>query len=509
MRPTPCSSSTCLAASSCTNNQPQHPVSLANKSPRDKKTATTFQLLHRSQNDPLIHDNEASQFVFSEVPQPNTTKSISYPTSSAASVTSDASFRRRANATGFDLASEFGGNARANEGEAAEYGIYYDDTEYDYMQHMRDLGNGAGETVWVEAPGAKKSGKQKQSLEDALREATLDDGRSQGGSLASGLSMSSHAASDVFHDSMLPSEFVQPNTYQNQQDVPDAIAGFQPDMDPRLREVLEALEDEAYVDEKEDGDFFEELTGEGGAEGGLWDDDDYPPDLAAVEDDPGWETDDTIKPDKEHSSPTSTAPAPTVGTPPTDSNGVILPAPDAAPADREDTGWQAEFDKFKASGKAPKAARQDALPADMQSGSIMTGASSLLTSGRRKKRKGAQTSTSGYSMSSSILSRTEHQSVLDAKFDVIEEEYSEDYIPDGGSMISGMTGMSRMSKMSSISTASSAAVTSPAFGALVDDFLGHNEKTKTGHVKKGQKKLTGMQNLDEVRQGLGPARLKT
>ena len=59
---------------------------------------------------------------------------------------------------------------RDNEGEAAEYGVYYDDTEYDYMQHMRDLngGNGDGQSYFVEAP-AKKQGKTnaKIRLQDA------------------------------------------------------------------------------------------------------------------------------------------------------------------------------------------------------------------------------------------------------------------------------------------------------------------------------------------------------
>ena len=58
--------------------------------------------------------------------------------------------------------------------------------------------------------------------------------------------------SDVFGEDMAPSEFVRKTTYQDQQNIPDALAGFQPDMDPRLREVLEALEDDAYVDDDED-----------------------------------------------------------------------------------------------------------------------------------------------------------------------------------------------------------------------------------------------------------------
>lgn len=39
--------------------------------------------------------------------------------------------------------------------------------------------------------------------------------------------------------------------------------GLQPDMDPRLREVLEALSDEEYVENDLDDDFFEALNAEG------------------------------------------------------------------------------------------------------------------------------------------------------------------------------------------------------------------------------------------------------
>merc|ERR1712054_270071 len=81
-----------------------------------------------------------------------------------------------------DLASEFGSEAadiRANEGEAANHGIYYDDTEYDYMQHMRDLNAGSGgDVVFVEATstGNLNKGKQKQSLADALKDMDLEGG---------------------------------------------------------------------------------------------------------------------------------------------------------------------------------------------------------------------------------------------------------------------------------------------------------------------------------------------
>jgi protein LTV1 len=75
------------------------------------------------------------------------------------------------------------------------------------------------------------------------------------------------------------------------QNIPDSLRGFQPDMDPNLREVLEALEDDLpkgqidnESDEKEPEDMFSELIGGGLADENAEDDDDV-----------GYETDDTVK----------------------------------------------------------------------------------------------------------------------------------------------------------------------------------------------------------------------
>ena len=51
-------------------------------------------------------------------------------------------------------------NIRQNEGEAAEYGIFFDDTEYDYMQHLRAVGE-QPDAVLLEAPGQRDKGKGK------------------------------------------------------------------------------------------------------------------------------------------------------------------------------------------------------------------------------------------------------------------------------------------------------------------------------------------------------------
>jgi len=72
------------------------------------------------------------------------------------------------------------------------------------------------------------------------------------------------------------------------QNIPDSLRGFQPDMDPDLREVLEALEDDFPQPTSDDSDnedpeeIFVELV-----KGGVVE--------ATNEDEQGYESDDTIK----------------------------------------------------------------------------------------------------------------------------------------------------------------------------------------------------------------------
>jgi protein LTV1 len=403
----------------------------------DRKTATHFTLVHRPQNDPLIHDSSASSMVLNPTPLPNSNKVKKLD----------------------DLVSELGSdvqNIRDNEGEAANHGIYYDDTEYDYMQHMRDLGAGSGEAYFVEAPALKNKdkGKAKQSLEDALKEASLED-----------------RAGALLDEEILPSKNLGKATYQAQQDVPDALAGFQPDMDPGLREVLEALEDEAYVDD--DDDVFAELA----QDGEEVDEDEFDQDIWDDEES-GWESDATAKPTKEYKDASAQS---------AESEG----------DEREDHGdgdWMANFSRFKKDQKSkltPIAPSQS----DLQS-SLMT---STTNGGRRKKRKGALTNASAYSMTSSSMFRTEGLTDLDARFEKLEERYNKD--------------MDEMDDLASVSAASSTASSVQGtvrgdFDSIMDDFLGNYSMSGKKHVKKG-KYQSGMEQLDEIRQGLGPARIRS
>ncbi len=397
----------------------------------DPKKATKFTLVHRSQDDPLIHDASAPSMVLNPTPLPNSNKVKKLD----------------------DLASELGSDVdqiRENEGEAANYGIYYDDTEYDYMQHMRDLGSGSGEAYFVEAPAPKNKGKGKQSLEDALLGGSLED-----------------RAEALLDDEILPSKNLRKVTYQAQQDVPDILAGFQPDMDPRLREVLVALEDEAYVDEDED------VFGELAKDGEEIDEEEFQ-EAAWNEDDEGWESDATAKPTKEYKD----APIPTV---------------EIENDEREDHGdgdWMEDFSKFKKDQKS-KVTPMAPSQSDLQS-SIMT---TTTNGGRRKKRKGALTNPSNYSMTSSSMFRTEGLTTLDARFEKVEEQYNEDMNDDASVSVASSTASSVQGPVRS------------DFDSIMDEFLGSYSMSGKKNVKKG-KFQSGMEQLDEVRKGLGPARIR-
>ncbi|KAI0124176.1 Low temperature viability protein [Xylariales sp. AK1849] len=421
----------------------------------NKKTAQHFTLVHRPQNDPLIYDEEAPSMVLNPTNVPSSSKPGSKKLD--------------------DLASELGVDAaqiRANEGEAASYGVYYDDTEYDYMQHMRDLGEGSGggDVFFVEADAKgtnrdKGKGKQ-QSLEAALRELDIEAEEAK--------------KRELFDDDFLPSKNLNHQTYQSMQDVPDVIGGFQPDMDPRLREVLEALEDEAYVDNEDEEDIFQALAKDGREI------DDYEFEEAGED---GWETDDTARPASEYK----------VGTAAEHEAPSLVPVADAneaaEAAEAADTvNWMEDFKAFKkdqkTSGKKLGAAPSQS---DLQS-SLMT---TTTNGGRRKKRKGALTDTSSYSMTSSSLVRTEQLGILDARFDKLEEQYNAD-----------MDDASDMGSVSAVSAVST--VDGPMradFDSVLDEFLGGYSIMGKKHMRKGGWK-NGTEQYDEIRRELGPARIR-
>lgn len=326
----------------------------------DKKTAKTYKVVYRSHEDPLYHDEEAGEAVLVEAINPNNKKIK----------------------TKSQLEKELGSEVkqmRANEGEAAMYGIHFDDTKYDYMQHLMPIGQGEG--VFI----PKKDGEEKTN-----KGIQFKDG------------------SDL-PDDLFASKVQVRRTYQDQQDIPDEIAGFQPDMNPALREVLEALDDEAYVEE--DDNIFNDLLADGEQveedefedQFDEWDLDNYADEMAQ------YETKDFEQ--------------------------------------EGDEGWEADFRHFKATSKLRKndwdsddefeEEDEDDFVPELPSFNNNAAASKKGSKRKQRMKKGAMSDTSGFSMSSSAVYRTEQMTIIDDKFEQVmkdyignpEEEEAEEYKP--------------------------------------------------------------------------------
>lgn len=425
----------------------------------DKKTATTYALVYRPQNDPLINDENASSQIFTEVSGPSL-RSYRSKTQNRESLEKN-----------YDFANE----VRQNEGEAAEYGIFFDDSSYDYMQHLRQWKDPSAGGVTIEAAKDRSDNKGKRRLLDALQVTSLDDEKIRLAELGT----------NDWH------------AYERQQDVPDSLARFNPDMDPRLREVLEALEDEEFVDDEDE--IFTELVGEGPEEMEevAWKTGGYAgntktPNVQALEQSSG---SDLVSNTSQLSLDRLVI---------SDDEGVVLSA--VSNGFNEDNGGAH-------------------LP---ETSSGITTSSTMLQV-RRKKRKGALTSSTGFSMTSSSLARTEAMSTLDSRFDRILDSYmesideSDEKFDDNMSQTTEMTSNTRAShlRLSGKKALDSERSEGPSqlqslqFQVAMDDFLEHpatksrgGQRSKNKNSRSGAMRRRGMEQLDEIRQGLGPARLK-
>ena len=465
----------------------------------DKNSSQTYRLLYRSQDDPLIHDDE-------QVLVPTGSKAYG-GTASSSRPQSIGSGSQHQGLHISDLEDVVDlDSMRENEGEAAEHGVFFDDTKYDYMQHMRDLGSGDGEAHFIDGMPVtirKGEAKGKMKLEDALREMDLDGERSQMG------------------DESMVSTQTKERGLERQQDVPDEIAGFQPDMDPRLREILEALDDDAYVDAEDEEDVFGALGVDG--RNGELSLDEFEINYDDV-DDEGWESDVTekaVQPKQIELPSGLQAPGKGVDTEDAVLEAALSPdarVPDVETAAAQDGDWLRDFAKFKRDAKSAPPKPDDSIVAS----AFQDPAASLYTLNgtplRQKKRKGAQTNPSAYSMTSSSLARTEGQQLLDARFDQVEKMYTldeDDEVEDtGDSLASGMTGRSKMSQLSSTSFADEGAVRGD-FNSMMDGFLGDWNKANPGGKRRGAQgkrgkngnERFGLEQLDEVRRELGRGRV--
>lgn len=249
------------------------------------------------------------------------------------------------------MAAEAEDESTTTVGEAALYGVYYNDSEYDYMQHLRPVGvqEDGVDSVLIEAPSISKKGKAADKK-----------------------------ASPILRDlpqGVLPSSSELPRNYESQQAVPDSISGFQPDLDPHLRQALEALEDDAFVEDDLHDDFFGTLVQDG--ERGS-DDEEFP----FFEDG-----------DADHDVSTGQS------------------------AGSDDASWETRFARFK-ENQASTSPTSDYGDENSEGGDTVSGLPAISVLGGKKRRKGSSEA-SGYSMSSSSISRTDALQTLDEQFDQV------------------------------------------------------------------------------------------
>lgn len=296
----------------------------------NKKNATTFNVVHRAHDDARFYDDEASEHVL--VPQ-----------SSKKKVVTTAELEKKLANT----------SIRDNEGLAAQYGITYDDSKYDYMQHLKPMGNPDG--VFV---GAKQT-QPKQLIEDLFKD-------------------------------QLPSKETRKVARDLNQNIPDELQGFNPNLDPRLREVLEALDDEAYIEDGEE-DIFNSLLQSGEVE----DENEF---YEEAEDYDEWDLDNY---EEEYDAKYN------LDTP----EGVNL-------------NWQRDFMQFKKDNKnKPNEWDSDDEFEDEVPELPEISTNKKVSNTKMRKKKGAMTDTSSFSMSSSALFRTEGLTLLDDRYEQMSKKF--------------------------------------------------------------------------------------
>ncbi|KAJ2882794.1 Protein ltv1, partial [Coemansia aciculifera] len=214
----------------------------------DKKSAKTYKLVYRSQEDPLAFEEGASERVFVAVNK-------SEPGRSARGKDVDQTAQQSLRDLRLDDIAEEELDQQA--GKAALYGIYLDDREYDYTKHLRAVGTGGGVLLSAATKKEKHNGIEILDMDE--------DSESDNDTRAA-------QPAGKFR---LPAE-VLPSKHRMNIKAEAVPAGLQPNMDLNVREALEALDDEDV--EELDDDFLEKLNADeppSGAEGEYDDASDY------------------------------------------------------------------------------------------------------------------------------------------------------------------------------------------------------------------------------------------
>lgn len=274
------------------------------------------------------------------------------------------------------------------------------------MQHLRAVGEKKDgvESIWIEAPVPTKKEKVflREDMDDEYGDLPLEARPSK-------------------------LELTQAQAQKATEAIPAELTGLQPDMDPHLRQALEALEDEAFVvaevrglprnfdpkgakaKAKEDSVVVENADGEDDAEGDdiLDDADDFFADLVKdgereEDEEAPWDFQEEGFEDAEEGSSDVEE----------DGNDVI----------RDGEDWQDRFKRFQL---ARKAGNEDDTDSEDEFDGTRSEAQDtvgqlprLPVIGGKRRRKGTSDA-SGYSMSSSSMFRNNGLTMLDERFDQV------------------------------------------------------------------------------------------
>lgn len=363
----------------------------------------TYTLVHRSQRDPLINDPNATDRVLKLVDKSNRKHRDGATSYAGDDAATDAGGQLDAVALDLDDADD----AKLAQGDAAAYGIFYDDADdYDYLQHLRPVGgDGAtkqgavGDAFFVEAPDSKNQkggGKGKGKAKDALAGFELSEA-----ALARHEAGRTTAATPFeMPEDVLPSHPLDEVSYAELTTSRVEPGGLRPELDPSIREVLEALDDDAYAEgEEDDEDAFWDGVLSGGQVGGVeeqeWEDDEEGanevPELVVAQ------------------------------------QGVEKLA--IRDGDDDDEGSWAAVKQFKAANGGANVVSDDEDEEDYASegGDTIADLRSSLAKTKRPLRKASGSAMgSAFSMSSSSMFRNDGLRTLDDRFDQIEKMYEED-----------------------------------------------------------------------------------
>ncbi|KAJ3192048.1 hypothetical protein HK101_007128 [Irineochytrium annulatum] len=438
----------------------------------DKEKSLTYQVVHRSQRDPRIADEEAPQHVLKPIPTSlNHLKkgkgldpdAVDYEFEEVSDYDDDEDGYEDYE-SGEEHDGEDGGEEEEEEEEGSQqgdrvkkpaavvakedpsmHGIFFKDQDsYDYLQHLRPIGTDPT-AVFMDARNAPKKAPMA-----GIRFVEKDASTAMGERRVGGSTTTERMAGGIELPRGVLGELVEEETGLMNREAMTSVL----DVDPTMREVIYALDDDAYVEEDLD-DFFDALNAPV-----------IPADLAA-----------TLVPD----APPSHHPA--------------------ADDDDEEEAWVNEYRRFDRARPAPGSDDGfDERGDDLGS----------LPGGRRRERNDDDGMTN-FSMTSSAMFRNQHLTLLDDRFDEVMKGYDDESGSEGEEDKLDEVAMDRMLEAGGegVEAIIPGSVSQKRLDKIFDSFLDTTEVV--GRKKLLLNRVFPLKQMDAVRAELkvAPASLAT